>query len=66
VKDKYDVGTFSFLSIYSVLLFIFHMFSSVWLIETTVNVKMHKDLINVLNHVSAVLIVVMVSHMYKF
>ena len=66
VKDKYDVGTFSFVSVYSVLLFSFLMFNNVWLIATTVNVEMHEDLINVLNNVSAILIVIMVNQMYKF
>ena len=34
VKDKYDVGTFSFASAYSVLLFGFLLFNSVWLVAT--------------------------------
>ena len=66
VKYKYDLGKFSFASIYSILLFIFHMFNSVWLIATIVNVEINENLINVLNSVSAVLIVVMVSQMYRF
>ena len=66
VKDKYDVGTFSLTSIYSVLLFNVLLFNSVWLIATTVNVEMHENLINVLNNVSTILIVVMVSQMCKF
>ena len=66
VKDKYDVGTFSFASVYSILLFSFLMFNSVWLIATIVNVEMNENLINVLNNVSIVLILVVVSQMYKF
>ena len=66
MKDKYDVGIFSFASIYSVLLFSVLLFSSVWLIATIVNVEMHENLINVLNNVCAVLIVVMMSQMYRF
>lgn len=66
VKYKYEVGTFFFASIYSILLFIFLLFSSIWLIATTVNVVMHENLINVLNNVSVVLIIVMVSQMYRF
>ena len=52
VKDKYNVGTFSFASIYSIVLFNFLLFNSVWLIATTMNVEMHENLINVLNNVS--------------
>ena len=66
VKDKYDVGTFSFASVYSILIFNFLLFNSVWLIATTMIMEMHENLINVLNNVSVVLILVVVSQMYKF
>ena len=66
VKNKYDVGTFSFASVYSILLFSFLLFNSIWLIATTMNVEMHEILINVLNNVSVVFIVIMVSQMYTF
>jgi hypothetical protein len=66
VKDKYNVGTFSFVSTYLVLLFNFLLFNNVWLIATTMNVEMHENLIIVLNSVIAVFIVVKVSKMYRF
>ena len=66
VKDKYDGGTFSFSSVYLVLLFIFLVFSSVWLVAATMNAKVHENLINVLNDVSVVFIVVVMSQMYRF
>ena len=42
------------------------LFNSVWLVEATMNVEMHENLINVLNDVNAVLIVVVISQMYMF
>jgi len=65
-KEKHDVGAFSFTSLYSVLLFSFLLFSSVWLIAATVNVDVIINGINVLSNVSAVMITVVMRQMYRF
>jgi hypothetical protein len=65
-KEKHDVGAFSFTSLYSVLLFSFLLFSSIWLIAAAVNVDVIVNGINVLNNISAVVIILVMRQMYRF
>ena len=64
VKHKHDVGTIAFIC--SILIFIFLLISSVWLVSTILNVNLVENGINVLNNVNAMLIVIMISQMYRF
>ena len=61
MKDKLVDGTMSFKSIYSILLFKLLLLISVWLVAKIVNEDMFENVIKVLNDVSVVLIVVVVS-----
>ena len=65
-KEKHDVGAFSFTSLYSVLLFNFLLFIGIWLIATMVNVDVIVNGFNVLNNISAVVIILVMRQMYRF
>ena len=65
MKDKHDVGAFFFKFVYPVLLFIFLLFSNVWLVATIVNVDVFENMNNVLNNLNLVLIIVVVSQIYR-
>ena len=64
IKHKHDMRTISFIC--SILIFDFLMFNNIWLVLTILNEDLVEKWINVLNNVSAVLIVVMMSKMYMF
>ena len=64
VKHKHDMGTISFIC--SIVIFIFLLISSIWLVPTTLNEYLIEECIHVHNNVSAVLIVVMMSQKYRF
>lgn len=66
IKNKHDVGAFFSNSIYLVLLLSFILFNNVCLVATIVNVDVVENMNNVLNNVSAVLIIIAVSHIYGF
>ena len=63
IKHKHDMGTISFIC--SILILRFLLINSIWLVPTILNVYLVEKGINVLNNVSAVLIVVMLSQMYR-
>ena len=54
VKNKHDMGTISFKC--SILIFIFPLINSIWLVPTMLNDDLIENEINVLNNVSAMLI----------
>ena len=60
VKSQHGLGTISFTG--SMFIFNLLLINSMWLVLTMLN----EDVINVLNNVSAVLIVVLLSQMYRF
>ena len=64
IKQKHDMGTISFIC--SILIFIFLLINNVWLVSTILNVNLVENGINVLNNVNAMLIVIMISQMYRF
>ena len=64
LKNQHDMGTISFKC--SILILIFLLINSLWLVSTNLNENLIEKGIDVLNNVSAVLIVVMLSHMYRF
>ena len=64
VKHNHDMGTISFIC--SILIFIFLLFNSIWLVLTILNEDLVEKGINILNNVSAVLIVIMMIQMYRF
>lgn len=66
IKGKHVDGAISFKSIYLVLLLILLLFNSVWLVAKIVNEDMFENVINVLKNVSAILIIVVMSLMYRF
>ena len=58
------MGTISFKC--SILIFILLLINSIWFVPTILNEDLIGNKINVLINVSGMLIVVMLSHMYKF
>ena len=64
INPKHDTSTNSFT--YSMLIFILLLISSIWLIPTILNEDFVEKGVNVLNNICAVLIIVMLSHMYRF
>ena len=67
VKYKHDMGTISFIC--SMLIFNLLLITSIWFVPIILNedfVEKGIKVINVLNNVSAVLIVVMIIHIYRF
>ena len=64
VKSQHDMGTISFKC--SMLVFNLLLISSIWFVSTILNEDFVEKGINVLNNVSAMLIVVMLSQMYRF
>ena len=64
VKHKHDMGTIYFIC--SILIFNFLLINSVLLVLTILNVNLVENGINVLNNVSVMLIVVMLSQMHRF
>ena len=64
VKSQHGLGTISFTG--SMFIFNLLLLSSMWLVPTMLNEDVIKNVINVLNNVSAVLIVVLLSQMYRF
>ena len=64
VKNQHDMGTISFKC--TILIFNFLLINNLWFVLTNLNENLIEKGINVLNNVNAMLIVVMLSHMYKF
>ena len=64
VKIQHDMGTISFKC--SMLIFSLLLISSIWLVPTILNEDFVEKEINVLNNVSAMLIIIMLSHMCRF
>ena len=64
VKHKHDMGIISFIC--SMVILSLLLINSIWFVPTILNKDFLEKGINVLNNVSAVLIVVMLSQMYRF
>jgi hypothetical protein len=62
-KGKYVDGSFSFTSVYSILLFSLLLINGVWLATTTMNDKVceFKGMVNLVNNVVSVFIMVVMS-----
>ena len=63
-SGQHDMGTISLKC--SMLIFNLLLINNIWFVPTILNEYFVKKGINVLNNVSAVLIVVMLSQMYRF
>jgi hypothetical protein len=64
VKSQHGLGTISFTG--SMFIFSLLLISSMWLGPTMLNEDVIKNVINVINNVSAMLIVVLLRQMYRF
>jgi hypothetical protein len=64
VKSQHGLGTISFIG--SMFIFSLLLINSMWLVPTMLNEDVIKNVISVLNNVSAVLIVILLSQMYRF
>jgi hypothetical protein len=62
-KGKYVDGSFSFTSVYSVLLFSLLLISGVWLVVATMNGRVceFKGMVNLVNNVVSVFIIIVMS-----
>ena len=64
IKHKFDTSTNSFT--YSMFIFILLLISSIWLIPRILNEDFEEKGVNILNNLYAVLMIVMLSLMYRF
>ena len=64
IKHKHDMSTIFFIC--SILIIRFLLINNIWLVPTILNVDLVEKIINVLNNANAVLIVIMMSQMYRF